>query len=417
MSGMTIIEKILAAHAGKDKVVPSEVIVTKFDKLCILDANFGMPPAFRTQPKKIYDPEVNVIIFDHMVPPQTASDADCGTRARAYRDHFGVKHFYDIGRGGIAHYVMPAEGLALPGTLIGNSDSHTAGVGAYNCGAKGLGGGTLKYAICKGDTWFKVCPTILVKFEGKLPPNTSGRDVFFKMANEIGMKTNHNFEFGGSGLKNLTMYDRQAIAIQTVELGAEFSTFPFDEVTEEFFKKVTDKPLHPVAPDPDAVYKETYVINLNEVEPQVALPPKIANNCKPARELSNLPINQATLASCAGSSLEDLKRAADILRGKHIHPGVRMIVTPGSVKIMQEADEAGYLRDLIAAGATITSPGCGACFGKHSGVLGENERVIATVTRNPRGRLGAKSSEVLLASSATVAASALKGFVTDPRDV
>ena len=416
MSGMTMIEKILAAHSGKASVKPGDVVVTKFDHLSILEINFGMPSGFYNQPKKIHDANQNVIVFDHLVPAPTVKDADSGQRARAYRDRFGVKKFFDVGNAGINHYLLPEVGLALPGMLVGCSDSHTASLGAYNCGARGLGTGTLKYAICKGDTWFKICPTILVKFVGKLPKNVSGRDVFFKMAMDIGMKTNFNFEFAGPGLKELTIYDRQAIATQCVELGAEFATFPCDEVTRAFFKAHGITKLNPVASDPDASYAQTYTINLAEVVPMVALPPKIANNCKPARELKGLQIHQAYIGSCAGSSIEDIKRAADVLRGKHIHKNVRMIIAPGSQRMLMQAVKRGYVADLLAAGAVFMAPGCGACFGQHSGLIADGERAITTTTRNPKGRMGSKKGEVYLASATTVALAALNGTVVDPRD-
>lgn len=415
--GMTMIEKILASHAGQASVKPGDIVMTKFDVLSILEITFGQPTSFMQAPKKIHNPDQVAVVFDHLVPASTVSDANAGQRARAFGQKFGIKNFFDIGRHGIDHFLLPEEGVALPGMLVSCSDSHTASMGAYNVGAIGFGPAPLKYAVCKGETWFKVCPTILINFVGQMPANVSGRDVFFKMANEIGSHLNHNFEFGGPGLKNLTIYDRQAIATQSVELGADFATFPFDEVTEAFYREhgVT-KELHPVAPDADAQYAQTYTIDLSTVEPMVAIPPTIANHCKVARELKGTTIHQVYIGSCAGGSLEDIGRAAAVLKGRKLNPKVRMYVAPGSMQILKKSMELGYIQTLTDAGVVMVSPGCGACFGKQSGLIGDGERVISTTTRNPKGRMGSKEGEVFLASATTAAMAGVMGYIVDPRD-
>lgn len=415
--GMTMVEKMLASHAGLPVVKPGDVVVPKFDRLSVLEINFGQPTGFFEAPKKINDPEQCVVVFDHLVPPVSVSDAEAGKKARAFRDKFGIKHFFDIGRSGIDHLLLPEEGVVRPGMLVSCTDSHTASMGAYNCAAYGLGPAPLKYAVCKGGTWLKVCPTIRINFVGKLSKYVSGRDVFFAMANQIGQKLNTNFEFGGSGVKNLTIFDRQAITTQCVELGIDFATFPFDEVTEKFYRDhgITEA-LHPVAPDPDANYLETHTVDLSKVVPMVAVPPTIPNHCKEAREVKGLPINQVYIGSCAGGSIEDIGRAAAVLKGKKLHQNVRMIVTPATTWTMKKAIDLGYTKILTEAGAVFMAPGCGACFGKHSGLIGDDERAISTTTRNPHGRMGSKKAEVYLASATTAALSGIYGYIVDPRD-
>ena len=287
--------------------------------------------------------------------------------------------------------------------------------GAMNCAARGFGPADITYLFCTGETWYQVAPTILYNLVGSLPEGCTGKDVFLYIAGVYGDATGHSVEFGGEGVASLTIPQRQSIATMCAEINAEFAIFPCDARLEAFLKERGDKEIHPVAPDPDAVYADVRTIDLSALVPYVAKPHFIPGNCVPVTEVEGLPVNQVVLGSCSNGRIEDLQIAADMVRGKHVAPGVRFIVTPASQRIYLQAVKMGLVETLVEAGAVVTNATCGCCYGGHMGLIGPGERCLSTTTRNFKGRMGSPDSEVLLCGPTTAAASALTGVITDPR--
>lgn len=405
---MTMTEKILARTAGVESVVPGEIVVCSVDKVGMNDTGFLPSMAFR-EPLKVADRDRIMIIFDHAIPAPSVQDAEAQGRGREFARRFGIRHLYQ--HSGIGHQVILEEGLALPGELLTHSDSHTCSAGVVNCAGRGIGGLDILQVVCTGQTWFKVCPTIRYDLEGALRPRVFGKDVFLAIAREFGDHVGHNVEYGGSGLVNLPIDDRATMAAMGAEISAEFSVFAFDEVTAAFLDGRAANAYSPVEPDPDAVYAARRTIRLSDIEPHVSLPDFIPGNAVPVREVGDVSIDQAFIGSCANGKLRDLEAAAQVLEGKRIHPDVRLIVTPASRAVYAEAVQRGYISALLEAGATVTNSTCGACCGYHLGVLGRGEVCITSSTRNFKGRMGSPEASIYVASSATVAASAVAGRI------
>jgi 3-isopropylmalate/(R)-2-methylmalate dehydratase large subunit len=408
--GMTMAEKILARHAGVDTVQPGDLVVCDVDMAVQLDRSFAT-----FVPKRIHDAEKVAVVMDHTVPAPTVFDAELHTRSREFVKKFGVRRFFDIGNHGICHQVIIEEGLALPGELLACGDSHASASGALNTAARGLGSIEMIQIVCTGKTWFKSSPTIKFVLDGELRPGVFGKDVLFHIAATVGSVEGHNVEFDGPGLRTLSLDDRATIATMCTEISANFATFPADELILEHAAKVADRAFTPVESDPDAVYAAEHTIDLSTLEPYVAKPDFVPRNCIPVSEMpAGTRIQQAFIGSCANGKLEDLRIAAAILDGRHIAPEVRMIVTPASQKVFLEAVRRGYVEKLTEAGAVVTFSTCGACYGGHTGVLGPGEVCITSSTRNFKGRMGSPDAAIYMGSSATVAASALAGTISDP---
>lgn len=412
-SGMTMTEKILARTAGVSSVAPGEIVMCSVDKVGMNDTGFLPSMAFR-EPLKIADPDRVMIIFDHAIPAPSVQDAEAQGRGRAFARRFGINRLYQDS--GISHQVILEEGLALPGELLTHSDSHTCSAGVLNCAGRGIGGLDILHVICTGQTWFKVCPTIRYELEGVPRPGVYGKDVFLHIASTFGDHVGHNVEYGGSGLANLTIDDRATMAAMGAEISAEFSIFAFDEITESFLDGRAANAYEPVEADSDAVYAETRTIRLDDVEPYVSLPDFIPGNAVPVREIGEVRIDQAFIGSCANGKLGDIEAAARVVEGKRVHPDVRFIVTPASRAVYGEAVRRGYVETLLEAGATITNSTCGACCGYHLGVLGAGEVCVTSSTRNFKGRMGSPDAAIHVASSATVAASAVAGRIVGASD-
>ncbi len=413
--GATIIEKILARASGQDSVRPGDIAVCRPDIVVHLDTPMTIEGSWH-RPLKVFDPERVVVVFDHAVPSPTIKDASAMVEGRRFAQQFGLKHFFDVGRHGIAHVVLAESGLVRPGELLVCADSHTCAAGAFNCAGRGAGFSDTVQAMTRGLIWYPVAPTIRYEFTGTLAPFVSGKDVFFHIAQEWGAHTGHNIEFGGPGLAALKMSDRRALATMCAEVGAEFAICEFDAVTEAFLAPLSDRPLTPVHPDRDADYADVRTINLDGVEPYLILPDSVPKNGTALAGLTeHIRIDQAFIGSCANGLIEDLRVAAEIVRGRKVAPGVRFIVTPGSQAVYLQAAREGLLEILVEAGALVTNSTCGACFGYHMGVLAPGEVCISASTRNFKGRMGSSTARVYLGSPATVAASALAGKISDPR--
>jgi 3-isopropylmalate/(R)-2-methylmalate dehydratase large subunit len=412
--GMTMIEKILARKAGRESVSAGDTVVVEVDMTVLIDLQFA---TMWIQPSRIYDPEKLAIVMDHAVPAPTLKDAAGGPRARKFAADFGIERFYDVGRHGICHQVIAENGLARPGEVLACTDSHTCAGGAFNTAARGLGPAEIFSIMCTGHTWYQVAPTIRYELEGIKPSAVSGKDIFLHIATVYGDAANFNLEYGGSSLAAIPMNDRRAIATQGAEVSADFSTFGEDAVLRSYLdaRGVTDYVA--AEADPDANYHDVRHVDLTALEPYVARPGTVSRNGLPVSQLERQKVDQAFIGSCANGQLEDLEIAAQVLHGKTVAPGVRLLVTPASQAVYREAMRRGYLQDIADAGAVVTNSTCGACFGYHMGVVGPGEVCITSSTRNFTGRMGSTEAEIYMASPATVAASAITGYITDPTGV
>ena len=406
---MTSIEKILARHSDQLVVRPGDVVVVDVDTAVYFDW-------MRPDVERIADPDKLVLLHDHQVPAPTVHSANMAKQMREFVEKFGVKNYFPVGAHGISHVLVAQEGIALPGTILANADSHTCSSGALNCLARGMGGSEMTYILCKGKTWFIVGPTTKVNLTGTLPDRVYPRDVIHYIPGRYGDFAGRNLEWHGDGLAGIGMDGRLTMATISAELSAEFSLFPFDDVLAEYLDGRAKGPFEPAFPDPDAHYDEVLEVDLTTLEPQVVKPGRVAWNSTGVGEVSGQRVDQAFIGSCANGRLSDFAIAAEIVRGRRVAAGTRFIVTPGSQQILKEAVRAGYVETLLEAGAVVTNSTCGACFGGHMGVLGDGEVCITASTRNFQGRMGSPTSEVFMGSPATVAASAVTGVITDPRD-
>lgn len=412
--GMTIIENILARKSGVDHVSVGDTVVVDVDMTVLIDLQFA---TMWIPPLKINNPDKLAIVMDHAVPAPTLKDAAGGPHARRFASDFGITRFYDVGRHGICHQVIAENGLARPGEVLACTDSHTCAAGAYNTAARGLGPAEIYSIMCTGTTWYQVAPTIRYELIGTKPAQVSGKDIFLYLASKYGDAANMNLEFGGPGLGSIPMHDRRTIATQCAEVSADFGTFEYDEVLEAFLDDHGVSDYRSAHADPDASYHDVRQIDLNQLEPYVAKPGTVSRNGVPVSELQRTRIDQAFIGSCANGQLEDLEAAAKILRGNTVAPGVRLLVTPASQAVYREAMRRGYLQDIADAGAVVTNSTCGACFGYHMGVVGPGEVCLTSSTRNFTGRMGSTEADIYMASPATVAASAISGYISDPRSV
>jgi len=413
--GMTIAEKILARASGRDRVAAGDLVTVKVDTVVLFDNNFM--PSIWQEILKLDHPERVVVILDHRVPAPTIQSAGAHRTARHFVEKFGITRFHDVGgTQGICHQVVADQGYALPGTVLVCSDSHTCSAGAFNCVARGVGGPDVMYAAAKGETWFRVGATVRYEMTGALHHGVTAKDVFLHIAGTYGEHATQNVEFGGPALAGLSISARKTLATMGAELSCEFATFEADAMLAAHLRACGRTGFETIRPDADADYLEVRTIDLGSLEPLVALPDSVLNNSRPLAAVAGTRIDQAFIGSCANGTLEDLRLAAQILCGKKVSSKVRLIVTPGSQKVYLDAVRAGIVETLVTAGAVITNPTCGACGGGHMGVLGPEETCITASTRNFKGRMGDPSARIYMASPATVAASAITGVITDPRE-
>jgi 3-isopropylmalate/(R)-2-methylmalate dehydratase large subunit len=413
--GMTIAEKILARKGGRDVVRPGDIVTVEVDTTILFDNNF-MPSNWR-EVLTVRDPDRIVVVLDHRVPAPNALAAGAHVTARAFAQKFGVKRVHDVGYDqGISHQLVADLGYGIPGTVLVCSDSHTCSAGVFNCLARGVGGPDVFYSAIKGETWFRCGETVRYELTGTLPRAVTTKDAFLQIAGKYGAHPTLNVEYGGPGIADLSMNARKTLTTMSAELSAEFATFEPDPVLIDWVKARSERTFEPVYPDPDARYLERREVDLSTLEPLVAFPDTVVQNSKPVKEAAGVRIQQAYVGSCANGTLDDLELAARVVAGKRVAQGVRFIVTPASQYVYRQALKSGALEKLADAGATIAPPTCGACGGGHMGVIGPEEVCITATTRNFKGRMGDPSSKVFMGSPATVAASALTGYITDPRD-
>jgi 3-isopropylmalate/(R)-2-methylmalate dehydratase large subunit len=412
--GMTIAEKILAAHAGADTATPGEYMWCKVDatsghRLADLEA-LGVD--------RVWDPDKVYMVDDHQAPPPTIVAANKVKDLRRLIKKYDITNYFEYGRGGILHQVFAEHGMYAPGDLIAQCDSHSTSGGVFNACVTNANLDAV-HVLAFGELWFRVPESVRVMLNGILPAWCVGKDVILKVASELGTDYGlyKSVEYVGPVARQMSIAQRWTVSNMGVEVGAKFAIFEGDEKTDEFLAGRVNRPYKHVTADPDATYEAEYEFDLSDLTPMVARPGDPGNGVPVESVCSErVKVDQAFLGSCTNARLEDLEVAARILDGKKVHPDVRMLVSPSSQAVFGEALKAGYLETLLEAGALVEHSTCGPCYGGHLGVLGDGETCISSSNRNFQGRMGSPLADVWLASPATVAASAIAGEIVDPRE-
>ena len=411
-------QKILAKHAGLDHVEVGQLIEAKVDM--VLGNDITTPVAITEFEKagftQVFDKDKISIVLDHYTPCKDIKSAELCLQARNFAHKHEITNFFDVGQMGVEHALLPEKGLCAPGEIIVGADSHTCTYGALGAFSTGIGSTDMAAAMATGLLWFKVPAAIKVTLKGKLQPYVSGKDVILHLIGEIGVDgaLYQSLEFTGEGVASLSMDDRFTISNMAIEAGGKNGIFPVDEKTMEYISGRVNRPCEAFEADPDAVYAREVVIDLDKLEPTVAMP-HLPENTKVVSEVAGLPINQVVIGSCTNGRISDLRAAAAVLKGRKVAGGVRCIVIPATQEIVLQAMQEGLIQTFIEAGCAVSTPTCGPCLGGHMGVMAEGERTVSTTNRNFVGRMGHVTSEVILASPAVAAASAVAGCVADPR--
>ena len=412
---MTMTQKILAAHAGLDSVKAGQLISAKLD--IVLGNDITTPVAINEFKKAgfdgVFDKDKIAIVLDHFVPNKDIKSAEHSKQCREFACSHCVSHFYDVGKMGTEHALLPEQGVVTAGDCIIGADSHTCTYGALGAFSTGVGSTDMAAGMATGTAWFKVPSAIKFNLTGKLPSNCSGKDVILAIIGMIGVDgaLYKSMEFTGDGVKSLSMDDRLCICNMAIEAGAKNGIFPVDDVTIEYMNGRCERTPVVYEADADAEYEKTIDIDLSKITPTVACP-HLPENTKPASQLGDIKIDQVVIGSCTNGRMEDMEAAYNILKGKKVADGVRCIIIPATMQIMRECTERGYVTAFIDAGAVVSTPTCGPCLGGYMGILAAGERCVATTNRNFVGRMGHVESEVYLASPQTAAASAITGYIT-----
>lgn len=418
--GMTLTQKILANHAGLENVTAGQLISAKLD--IVLGNDITTPVAVNEFKKagfdKVFDKDRIAIVLDHFVPNKDIKAAQQSKTCREFACGHCVSHFYDVGKMGIEHALLPEQGVVTAGDCIIGADSHTCTYGALGAFSTGVGSTDMAAGMATGKAWFKVPSAIKFNLTGRLPENCSGKDVILTIIGMIGVDgaLYKSMEFVGDGAHTLSMDDRLCICNMAIEAGAKNGIFAVDDVTLAYLEGRSERKPVIFEADDDAEYEKVIDIDLSKIVPTVACP-HLPENTKPAKELSDIKIDQVVIGSCTNGRMEDMETAFAVLNGNKVAEGVRCIIIPATMQIYRECIERGYVTAFIDAGAVVSTPTCGPCLGGYMGILAAGERCIATTNRNFVGRMGHVDSEVYLASPATAAASALTGFITSPKEV
>lgn len=415
--GMTMTQRILAAHAGLESVESGQLILVNLD--LVLGNDITSPVAIKEFSKLgtdgIFDKNKVTMVMDHFAPNKDIKAAEQCKMCRDFCNEKNIKNFFDVGEMGIEHALLPEKGLVIAGDAVIGADSHTCTYGALGAFSTGVGSTDMACGMAIGKAWFKVPSAIKFVLKGKLNKYVSGKDVILHIIGKIGVDgaLYKSMEFTGEGLSSLTMSDRLCISNMAIEAGAKNGIFEVDDITLEYIKEHSERTPVIYKADEDAEYDEVIEINLSEIKPTVAFP-HLPENAKTFDEIGEVKIDQAVIGSCTNGRLEDLIAAAEILKGRKVAKNVRVIVIPATQKIYLEAMEMGILKIFIESGAVVSTPTCGPCLGGYMGILAKGERAVATTNRNFVGRMGHTESEVYLASPAVAAASAVTGYLTDP---
>lgn len=417
--GMTMSQKILAAHAELSFVEPGQLIRARTD--LVLGNDITAPVAIDAYRDAgfgtVFDPSKIALVMDHFTPNKDIKAAHQCQMVREFAREQQIEHFYDVGEMGIEHALLPEKGLAAPGELIIGADSHTCTYGALGAFSTGVGSTDMAAGMAKGIAWFKVPAAIRVELTGKLRPWVSGKDVILHLIGLLGVDgaLYRSIEFSGDGVEALSMDDRLCIANMVIEAGAKNGIFPVDTQTLDYVRERVTRPFTVYTPDTDADYERIIKLELTDIPPTVALPHS-PDNTKPVAEAGEVPIQQVVIGSCTNGRLEDLRAAAAVLKGQKAAKGVRVIIIPATQTIYRQAMSEGLFEIFLDAGCVISTPTCGPCLGGHMGILAKGERAVATTNRNFVGRMGHPESEVYLASPAVAAASALAGRLASPEE-
>ncbi len=418
--GQTITEKILAAHAGREEVRPGELLSVRVDLALANDITAPLAiEAFRNMgADRVFHPGRVVLVPDHFTPARDIAAAHNCALLREFAREQGLEFYYEIGRVGIEHVLLPEEGLVLPGDLVVGADSHTCTYGALGAFSTGVGSTDLAMAMALGEVWLRVPESMLFEYVGELPRWVGGKDLILYTIGNIGVDgaRYRAMEFTGPAVEALSMDSRFAMANMAVEAGAKNGIFRPDEKTLSWLEGRASRPFQVLESDPDARYAERLTIDVSGMEPQVALP-HLPSNVRPVSEVGEVEVDQVVIGSCTNGRLEDMEVAASILRGRKVHPRVRAIVFPGTQAVLLEMVRRGLMEAFLEAGAAVSTPTCGPCLGGHMGVLAEGERAVATTNRNFVGRMGHPGSEVYLSGPAVAAASAVAGRIVHPEEV
>lgn len=416
--GMTMTQKILAKHAGVAAVKAGDLINCKLDM--VLANDITAPPSiaeFEKIGKPVFDPTKIALIPDHFTPNKDIKSAGLAKIVRDFAKKHHIKHYYEVGRVGIEHVLLPEQGIVAPGMVTIGADSHTCTYGAIGGFATGVGSTDLGVAMATGEAWFKVPDAIQVHLTGCKPADITGKDVMLTLIGMIGVDgaLYQSLEFTGEGVASLSMTDRFTISNMAIEAGGKNGIFPVDDQTMEYITGRVTKSYEIVEADPDASYNRTVEIDLSSLKPVVAFP-HLPGNTKVIGTFGDIKIDQVVIGSCTNGRLEDLAIAAAIMKGRKVHPDVRCIVIPGSQQVYMDAMKAGYIETFITAGAAVSTPTCGPCLGGYMGILAAGEKCVSTTNRNFRGRMGHVDSEVYLAGPQVAAASAICGKIATPKE-
>jgi 3-isopropylmalate/(R)-2-methylmalate dehydratase large subunit len=418
--GMTISQKILAAHANRDFIAAGELINCKLD--VVLGNDVTAPVAIaefhKLGLKKVFDQDSIVLVPDHFTPNKDIKSAEQCKIMREFAKEYSIKNYFEIGQMGIEHCLLPEKGLVGPGDLIIGADSHTCTYGALGAFATGVGSTDMAAAMATGEAWFKVPESIKLIYSGKTPRWVGGKDFILHAIGDIGVDGARymSMEFTGEAISSLSMDNRFSLANMAIEAGAKNGIIGADEITMDYIKGRVKRPYKVYRSDPDAVYARTIEYDVTAMEPVVAFP-HLPENTRPVSEATDVFIDQVVIGSCTNGRIEDLEIAASILKGHKVHPELRVIILPGTQAIYLEAVRRGFVETFIEAGAIVSTPTCGPCLGGHMGILAKGEKALATTNRNFVGRMGHPESEVYLCNPAVAAASAIKGKITPPWEV
>ena len=418
--GMTMSQKILAHHAGLDSVVAGQLIEANLD--LTLANDITGPVAIREMEKagfeKVFDRKKIALVMDHFAPNKDIKSAQQCKVCRDFSRKHDIVNFYDVGEMGVEHALLPEKGLTAPGELIIGADSHTCTYGALGAFSTGVGSTDLAAGMATGKAWFKVPSAIKFVLKGKKAPWISGKDVILHIIGKIGVDgaLYQSMEFTGEGVKELSMDDRFTICNMAIEAGAKNGIFPVDEKTMEYIKNRVNREVTAFEADDDAEYTATYEIDLSALRPTVACP-HLPENTKTVDQLGKIEVQQSVIGSCTNGRIEDMRIAAEILKGRKVSRDVRTIIIPATQEVYLQCIEEGLAKIFIEAGAIVSTPTCGPCLGGHMGILAEGERSISTTNRNFVGRMGHITSEIYLSSPAVAAASAVKGYICSPEDL
>ena len=418
--GMTMTQKILAAHAGLDSVRAGQLIRAKLDM--VLGNDVTTPVAINEFEqngfKNVFDKDKISIVLDHFTPNKDIKSAEHCKQCREFANAMDVTNFYDVGEMGVEHALLPEKGLVAPGEAIIGADSHTCTYGAVGAFSTGVGSTDMAAGLASGEAWFKVPSAIKFNLIGKPSKWVCGKDIILHIIGMIGVDgaLYKSMEFSGEGLKYLSMDDRLCMANMAIEAGGKNGIFEVDEITEEYLKDRVNRPYTVYKADDDAEYEKVYDIDLSKLKMTVAFP-HLPENTRTIDEVGEVKIDQCVIGSCTNGRIEDLRNAAKVFEGKHVAKGIRALIIPATQKIYAQAMHEGLFDIFLNAGCVISTPTCGPCLGGHMGILAKGERAISTSNRNFVGRMGHPESEVYLASPAVAAASAIKGYIASPEEV